>query len=244
MASIEAEQNDPLLNLRVATSSGINPVLAKEADPSTASDAAQSIEEANYLYFATPGNHKSFPLDVETRFVVDEKPVDLRTIFVAWLNRGTTLAEYRAAVQSLNDTLSKAGIDARIQNLPVPARLDLLSWLKADQEESDYIQPLDAKEAVAQADGSAAVAAGTLGGIATVSTAPTAQTRGAKTIDARLIEIYRGERKMGHGDRNGVLRGIKPTVSALSKPQLVPELTRNKGLLPCPQNGRSVHRPT
>ncbi len=38
------------------------------------------------------------------------------------------------------------------------------------------------------------------------------RVRGGRTVDPRLREIYNLERRMG--DRNTVLRGIKPTVSA------------------------------
>ena len=55
------------------------------------------------------------------------------------------------------------------------------------------------------------VASGAAGGVTTV---PAVGGRVAKTIDPRLQEIYNGERRMG--DRNTVLRGIKPTVGKLS----------------------------
>jgi len=55
---------------------------------------------------------------------------------------------------------------------------------------------------------SAQVASGATGGIAPVTSG--AVGRQGKNIDPRLAEIYNGERRMG--DRNSVLRGIKPTV--------------------------------
>ena len=83
----------------------------------------------------------------------------------------------------------------------------MITWLEGASEESEYIKPLasDASSAAA----SAQVASGAAGGIAPVTSGATG--RQGKTIDPRLQEIYNGERKMG--DRNSVLRGIKPTVS-------------------------------
>ena len=91
-----------------------------------------------------------------------------------------------------------------------------------------------AAQAAAQAQASANIASGAAGGVSSVPSgaagagvgagagagqvAPggagasgAAGGRAAKPIDPRLQEIYNGERKMG--DRNSVLRGIKPTVS-------------------------------
>jgi parafibromin len=239
MASIEADQSDPLLHFRAAATHNIEPLLGQDDEPT---DASEDVFTARYLHFAQPAGHKSFPLSTNTRFIVDETPIDLRTIYVAWLNRDASLTEYRDAVQQLNDSLSKAGVNAQIQALPVPVKFDLISWLKAEQDDSDYIQPLDVKDTAAKADGSAAVAAGTAGGIATVSTAPVVRARGPKTVDARLIEIYRGERKVGHGDRNGVLRGIKPTVRPISSSLVTRKLTMSLGFLPRSQNYRALHR--
>lgn len=209
-------ESDPLLHLRVATTNSLNPILSSSADPTSAQDVVQHIKDASYLHFDNPVGQRTISLDEQTRFVLDEKPVDLRSIYVAWLNREANAAEYRQAVSFLNDSLKTAELPYEIQILPVGARLDLTSWFKAEQEESDYIQPLDAKVASAQAADSAAVAAGAQGGIATIATATSQQARG-KTVDARLIEIYQGERRLPSGNRNGVLRGIKPTVSIFRK---------------------------
>jgi parafibromin len=83
----------------------------------------------------------------------------------------------------------------------------LITWLEGASEESEYIKPL-ASDASSAAT-SAQVASGAVGGIAPVTSG--AAGRQGKTIDPRLAEIYNGERRMG--DRNSVLRGIKPTVS-------------------------------
>jgi len=94
-----------------------------------------------------------------------------------------------------------------VQNLAFVERLDLITWLEGASEESEYIRPL-APEAVS-ASKSAQVASGQVGGIAPVTSGAGARIR---TVDPRLQEIYNGERRMG--DRNSILRGIKPTVRA------------------------------
>lgn len=120
-------------------------------------------------------------------------------------------------------------------------RLDLITWLEGASEESEYITPLEGVDdasaaaagvvgagdagaaaaaaaemaaATSAAQDSANVASGAAGGVATIPSAGAGAGLGVagsgKTVDPRLQEIYNGERKMG--DRNSVLRGIKPTV--------------------------------
>lgn len=110
-----------------------------------------------------------------------------------------------------------------MQNLVFVERLDLITWLEGASDESEYIKPLEgaaaaAASAVDQAQASANIASGAAGGVSAVpsgapgATAPSGgaqQGKTAKVVDPRLQEIYNGERKMG--DRNSVLRGIKPT---------------------------------
>ena len=97
-----------------------------------------------------------------------------------------------------------------MQNLVFVERLDLITWLEGASDESEYIKALESDATAAQAAGSAAVASGASGGVSTVPSGA-AGARPGKVIDPRLQEIYNGERRMG--DRNSVLRGIKPTVS-------------------------------
>lgn len=88
-----------------------------------------------------------------------------------------------------------------MQNLAFVERLDLITWLEGASEESEYIK---------------AISSDATGAIAAAQAAPTqngAVLRQSKTIDPRLAEIYNGERRMG--DRNSILRGIKPTVGCL-----------------------------
>ena len=198
MASPENTAVDPLLSLRHSIASKNYPV------PSTS-----DLAIATHLVFTQPD--QAFPLDIPTRFISSEKPVDLRSIFFAWQKKDDVITEYINSAQHLNDDLSKeGGIGGSLQHLIFVERLDLITWLEGASEESEYIRPLDAEATTAQAAGSAKVASGAAGGVSTI---PSGAARPGKTIDPRLQEIYNGERRMG--DRNSVLRGIKPTVTSL-----------------------------
>lgn len=84
----------------------------------------------------------------------------------------------------------------------------MITWLEGASEESEYIKPLASDTSSAAA--SAQVASGAKGGIVPVTSGVKGRQGPTQTIDPRLAEIYNGERRMG--DRNSVLRGIKPTV--------------------------------
>ncbi|KAF8863202.1 CDC73-domain-containing protein [Acephala macrosclerotiorum] len=197
-------QTDPLLLLRQSIAAGSPCVPTTTEDASSASSVDLSLARATYLQFSSPVQ-TSIPLNTPTRFISSDKPVDLRSIYFAWLKRETAIPEYNASALSLNEELASAGgAGGEVQNLAFVERLDLITWLEGASEESEHIRPL--KEDTSAAAASAQVAAGVKGGIAPVSSG---KPGAGKTIDPRLQEIYNGERKMG--DRNSVLRGIKPT---------------------------------
>lgn len=186
-----------LLRQSISTSKPIIP---------SASDAASAPEvpfaQATHLQF--PDSAISIPFDTATRFVSNDKPVDLRSIHFAWLHRELAIPEYNNSATKLNDELAAAGITGKVQNLGFIERLDLITWLEGASEESEYIKPL------AEDKDNAATGAATASKAGAVSAA--AQARSGKgTMDPRLASIYNGERRMG--DRNTALRGIKPTVS-------------------------------
>lgn len=83
----------------------------------------------------------------------------------------------------------------------------MITWLEGASDESEYIKILESDGTAAK---TAQLASGAAGGVSTVPSGA-AGARSGKQIDPRLQEIYNLERKMG--DRNSVLRGIKPTVS-------------------------------
>lgn len=234
MASDAASQ-DPLLSLRRAIAAGSLPT------PTTSSElsgqpATDNLAEATHLYFAQP-IPQVIALNTATRFVSasTDSAVDLRSIFFAWQKKDVAIPDYIASAQELNEDLKKKegqepGKEEVVQNLVFVERLDLITWLEGASDESEYIKPLEGAAAAAeaaaagaaQAETSAGIASGATGGISSVpSGAPAAQAgtqagRAQKPIDPRLQEIYNGERKTG--DRNTVLRGIKPTVSFVSAP--------------------------
>jgi parafibromin len=207
MATV-AQLEDPLFNLRAAVASNTSPILTTTADPS-ASVAVDSIAVATHLSFNHDGTHRTFSLSTPTRFAPSGTPFDLRSVYFAWIRRDDTVPAYIAATQQLSQELSSpGGAGGSVQNLVFVQKLDLISWLKGESEQSEYIKGLESEAATAQAAANADVASGAAGGISTVPSGGIAVP--GKTVDQRLAEIYEGERKMG--DRNSVLRGIKPTV--------------------------------
>ncbi|KAK7397951.1 accessory factor associated with RNA polymerase II [Neonectria punicea] len=170
--------------------------------PSASADASAPevpLAQATHLRFPEHTAAVTVPIDSATRFVSNDKSVDLRSIYFAWLNREVAIPEYNASATKLNDELGAKG---KVQNLGFIERLDLITWLEGASEESEYIKPLAGDK-----DGSAAGAA-TAAKAGAVSSAAQARS-GRGTMDPRLASIYNGERKMG--DRNTILRGIKPT---------------------------------
>ncbi|CRL26631.1 RNA polymerase II accessory factor, Cdc73 [Penicillium camemberti] len=229
MAS-EAALQDPLLALRRAIASGNLPT------PTTSSElsdqpATDDLAKATHLYFAQPAP-QTIALSTLTRFISasTKSPVDLRSILFAWQNKDVAIPEYIAKAQEFNEALkqqTKEGAkEESVQILIFLERLDLFTWLEGASDDSEHIKPLEGAAAaaeaaaaaagVAQADNAAGIAAGAIGGVTSVPSGTTGAAqpgtqlgRPQKQIDPRLQEIYNGERKTG--DRNTVLRGIKPT---------------------------------
>lgn len=193
----QVETSDPLYNLRLAIKASNNPIL-------TTSDntPAASLAHATHISFNLDGAHRSFELTTPTRFAPDNKPVDLRSCYFAWLNKDAAVPDYLAAVQSLNEELP-SGAGGSVQNLPFAQKIELIAWLNGETESSDSIAAIDA--------GAASVAAGDAAAIAGGKGAPVDRD-GGKTGDGRLMQIYDGERRMG--DHNSVLRGTKAIVSS------------------------------
>lgn len=144
-----------------------------------------------------------------TRFISSEKPVDLRSIYFAWQQKDSEIRDYIAATQQLNDDVGGtdgAGAASKVQNLVFVERLDLITWLEGASDDSEYIKGLTTDGSATK---SAQLASGAAGGVSTVPSGA-AGGRSGRQVDPRLQEIYNLERKMG--DRNSILRGIKPTV--------------------------------
>lgn len=241
---MDASSSDPLISLRRSIASNHPPIPTSSPIPTQPSDAIENLAIATHLQFSDP-EHVSFPLDTLTRFISSEKPVDLRSIYFAWQKKDVAIPDYIASAQQLNEELSVPDIDgggSKVQNLVFVERLDLITWLEGASEESEYIKALDSDVAVAR---SAQVASGAAGGISAVPSS-TPGARAGKTIDPRLQEIYNGERRMG--DRNSVLRGIKPTVRpSVPIPNISNRMNKTNlytpGLFSYPQNRRNLPRP-
>lgn len=208
--------SDALQLLRSSIAAAKQPVLTRSADITTALEQqTNSFEDATHLYFTHP-TPQCLPLDQKTRFVStnpDTIPVDLRSIFFAWLQKDVAVPEYIARAAELDKQLPEG---QKVRNLIFVERLDLLTWLEGASDESEYIKAIEGTNASALGD-AASRAADVAGGAAvpTVSGAGVGVTqtiggRPIKTIDARLQAIYNGERRLGN--HNTALRGVKPTV--------------------------------
>jgi parafibromin len=199
---------DPLNSLRRSIASSKPPVPTSSPDSTSAPEAIENLAIATHLQFTEPDRH-SFALDTPTRFISSNQPVDLRSIYFAWQKKDVAIPDYIASAQQLNEELSSAhGAGGKVQNLVFVERLDLITWLEGASDESEYIKASDSDVAATQ---SAQVASG-VAGAASAAPNGTSGPRVGKPVDPRLQEIYNGERRMG--DRNSVLRGIKPTVCA------------------------------
>lgn len=207
---------DALNSFRIAAAAKSLPIPSSSSE-TYAEPQPADLAEATHLYFAKPSPH-SLPLDIITRFSrpprdgTDEKvpvPVDLRSVYLAYIWNEFAPQIYFNKVNELNERLPSG---QQAQGLQFVEKLELVSWLDGAEASSDLIKPLEISPDVATATTEAVT-----GSVPVISATGTGVTqtsvngRPVKVIDARLQAIYNGERKMG--DRNTVLRGIKPTVS-------------------------------
>lgn len=204
---------DPLILLREAIANNTHPLPTSTADPSEAKDAV-ALETATHLLFNTqkPGDASKtvIPLSTPTRFISqrDNAPLDLLSVYFSWTNREAGLTDYIAAVQALDRARTSNGLSG-VTNVSFTERVDLASWLNGETDESEFIKREDdTKAARKAADGAAEVARGADDVV--MGEAPAATGR---REEERIKTIYRMERSLG--DRNTVLRGIKPTVRDL-----------------------------
>lgn len=202
---MSAAEQDALLLLRASIAAEQPMVPVASAD---STDEAP-LSTASHLRLAHP-QPAVLPLDTPTRFTVNEAkvPVDLRSIYFAWVNRDLLIPEYNAAATQLSEQLAASGSGATVHKLTFVERVNLITWIEGGGESED-IKPLpgekDAGSGAAEALKSSSAPAG----------AVTARS-GRGALDPRLQVIYAGERKMG--DRNSILRGTKLVVSAPARP--------------------------
>src|SRR4051812_31986818 len=96
---------DPLLLLRQSIASASNIIPTTSADTaSSATTPEASLSQATHLLFTHPAR-VAIPIDAPTRFVSNQKAVDLRSIYFAWLNREVAIPEYNASATKLNEEL-------------------------------------------------------------------------------------------------------------------------------------------
>jgi parafibromin len=212
---------DPLLLLRQAARANVSPTPTASADPGDTTAAPLAL--ATHLLFAHGGDPVAVPLDTPTRFVSAGEPASLRSIFLAWISRDLTLPDYNVSAARLHEEPGTRPV----QTLPFVERVDLYTWLEGASDDSDYIRPGAGGdgEGVGGDMGAAAAAAGASGegggakGVGAAGAGAVGAGAGAGagigrsgrgTLDPRLLAVYNGERRTG--DRNSVLRGIKPTV--------------------------------
>ena len=206
MADVSTSSGDPLALLRQAISLSRLPILATSDSPDAETD---SFAKATHLVFSSP-TASVFLLNTPTRFIgASGASVDVRSIFFAWQHKDDPIPDYIASAETLNNELGEeGGPGGKVHQLPFVERLDLITWLEGSSNESEYIKPSEADATASAPAGSSLATAGAAAG-ATATSAAVAG-RPVKTVDPRLREIYNNERRMG--DRNSVLRGIKPTV--------------------------------
>ncbi|KAI1433139.1 RNA pol II accessory factor, Cdc73 family-domain-containing protein [Xylaria sp. CBS 124048] len=189
---------DPLLLLRQSIASGSAIIPTASAEP----DALEvSLSQATHLTFTAP-TRVSLRIDKPTRFVSNDTPVDLRSIYFAWLNREVAIPEYNSFASQVNQDLAGKG---QVHKFAYIEKLDLITWLEGASEESECIKPLAGDK-----DGSASTAvAGASKGAVAPAIGSLLGRSGKGSLDPRLATIYNSERRMG--DRNSTLQGIKPT---------------------------------
>ncbi|KAL1598620.1 accessory factor associated with RNA polymerase II [Paraconiothyrium brasiliense] len=206
-APSQAELDDPLFNLRLSITSNNTPILATTPNPLGPSDTVTELSQATHISFNEPtlhgAHHKTFEFSIPTRYAPNEKPIDLRSTYFAWLNKDASVTDYVAAVQRLNEDLP-GGAGGSVVNLGFAHKIELISWLSGEVDTSDNIKPLESGAASAAAGDAAAIA----GGKGVPVQQGTTAAAGQKMMDARLLQIYDGERRMG--DHNTALRGTKP----------------------------------
>ncbi len=265
MATVDGLPPDPLSLLRRSIASQSSPIPSISEDAETQTDTDVTLAQASYLVFNTQSaqdgaEHISIPFTQTTRFIsaIQQRALDLRSIYFCWLNKDTGIGDYIAAVSALNEELKKAGKSETVTNLVFAERLDLVTWLTGNlgEEESEYIKSLDDnKQARKEANDAAAAARG--GEDVEMRDAGLSDTAARKREEERLREIYAAERKMGN--QNTLLRGAKiqdfsgvrkysalflgKSRAAQQQPQPVPALTNNPALRPPVKAAQSGRRP-
>lgn len=89
------------------------------------SPVTEDINEATHLKLQ---NGTILDLNEETIFEIDSKPITLKAAAYSWFNQNLSAADFLADSQSKN-----------VQTLTFLQRTDLISWLKGESDESEFI---------------------------------------------------------------------------------------------------------
>ncbi|GAB7352036.1 hypothetical protein MBLNU459_g2549t1 [Dothideomycetes sp. NU459] len=206
---------DALALFRQCISEGSSPLPTTSEDASNTTDTAP-LASATHLLFniqsaAEGARHIALPLTLSTRFVSQAHgALDLLSVYFCWLNKDKGVGEYISATQALNTERSAAQL-SNVRNLVFVEKLDLNNWLSDDaaENESEFIKSLDDNKATRQQAQDAADRLADGADVVMGDAGDAGALQGGRREEERLREIYAMERKMG--DRNTVLRGIKPT---------------------------------
>jgi parafibromin len=256
MATAESGSLDPLILLRTSLTTGPPPRPSTSSETSI-SEQEPSLAQASYFIFSRQDNDQpaAISLTEPTRFNSTRGQVDVRSVYLCWLNKDESTVNYINAVTALAAEIGAAGKSDKVVNLSLEEKSSLCLWLAGDigLNDCEYIQPLDGDNQAQRTDG--ATAGVVEGGDVEMKDAGLTDIAARKRKEDRLREIYAAERKMG--DRNTVLHGIKiqdfskirdytPLFLGRSKtgpqqPQ-APALTNNPALRP-PQNQKPGRRP-
>ena len=197
---------DPLLAFKRSIQAKQPPMTTEAPSDSAPGTPQTDLSLATHLRFSHAGP-QTFDLTTSTRVSINDETVDLRSIYFMWLKNDLPSVEYNNACQQLTNELNEDGkVGGRVRRILFGEKAEILAWLDG-ADDCQYVLPLspeaqkeqdEADRAVAAARGATAQQRPTMGGV-------------AAGLDPKLKEIYNGERRMG--DRNSILRGIKPTVS-------------------------------
>lgn len=162
------------------------------------------LTKATHLQFNHAGL-QTFPLSAPTRVEIEGETVDLRSIYFMWLKNDISSVDYNSECARLTQELSKEGnAGGKVTRILFGEKAEIIAWLDG-ADDCSYITPLspEAQKVQDEVDRAGQAARG-------AEQAQRPRDGVVPGLDPKLKEIYSGERRMG--DRNSVLRGIKPTV--------------------------------
>lgn len=123
LSKVQLVMSDSLTLLRKDIVKKGKPVLVKGENAD--SPVTEDINEATHLKLQ---NGTILDLNQDTIFEIETKPISLKVAAYCWFNQDLSAAEFLADSQSKN-----------VQTLTFLQRTDLITWLKGDSDESEFI---------------------------------------------------------------------------------------------------------